>query len=214
MSARSGKSSVVRRRVLITGFEAFGGESINPTQRLVEAVVSGELRAPAELEVRAVTLPVVFGDGFAKLFSELKSFRPDIVLAFGQAGGRNAIEFERLAINMIDGDQKDNAGAVYRECVIEPGSPMALLSTLPVRALAESLSANDVPARVSNTAGLYVCNELFYRLQLATLRTTTRSGFIHVPLLDEQVLGKQLPSMSFDVLKRGVAMTLEFFAKS
>lgn len=205
---------MARRRVLITGFEAFGGESINPTRRLVEAVVAGEIPVPLELEVRAIALPVVFGDGFAKLSIELKAYRPDVVLAFGQAGGRSAIEFERLAINMIDGEQMDNAGVVYRECVIEPGSPMALLSTLPVRSLAELLSASDVPARVSNSAGLYVCNELFYRLQLATLRTTTRSGFIHVPFLDEQVVDKQLSSMSFDVMKRGVALILEFFAKS
>ncbi|MES2965573.1 MAG: pyroglutamyl-peptidase I [Bdellovibrionota bacterium] len=207
MNSRSVKAAP-RRRILITGFEAFGGETINPTRMLVEAT----FQVPPGIELRGLLLPVVFGEGFAKLESELRTFRPDIVLSLGQAGGRSAIEFERLAINMIDGDQKDNAGVSYLDVPIEPGSPLALPSTLPVRALAEHLTANGVPARVSNSAGLYVCNEVFYRLQLATLRSTVRSGFIHVPYLDEQVVGKNSPSMSFDDMKRGVELILEKLA--
>lgn len=195
-------------RVLITGFEPFGDSSVNPTQLLVEAVSKGELSTPSSLEVKAVVLPVVFGEGSARLLRELREFRPEVVLAFGQAGGRSAIEFERIAVNLIDGEQKDNAGLARRETPIEPGAPNALFSTLPVREWADHLSANGVPAKVSNTAGLFVCNEVFYRLQHATLRSMVRSGFIHVPYLEEQAKAKGAPFIGFESLRKALELIL------
>lgn len=201
-----------RRRILVTGFEAFGGETVNPTQKLVDACQAGEVAVPHGVEVRALTLPVVFGEGFAKLEKELRSFKPGVVLSFGQAGGRNAIEFERVAVNLIDGEQTDNSGKSHRDVAIDPSGPNALFSTLPIRELVERLTSSGVPAKVSNSAGLYVCNELFYRLQSATLRTTLRSGFVHVPYLEEQARPKSAPFMSFEDMKKALGLMLEHFA--
>jgi pyroglutamyl-peptidase len=204
----------VKRRVLISGFEAFGGEDLNPTQKLVEALAAGSVRVPKGVEARGVVLPVVFGDGFARLDSEIRAFKPDVVLALGQAGGRAAIEFERVAVNLMDSDQPDNSGKSLHDRPIDEGAAAALFSTLPIRELVDHLNANEVPARISNSAGLYVCNEVFFRLQARLARTMVRSGFVHVPYLPEQAVAKSAPSMSFETLNRGLELILEKFAQS
>ncbi|MEK7357086.1 MAG: pyroglutamyl-peptidase I [Bdellovibrionota bacterium] len=200
-------------KILVTGFEPFGGEEINPTALLVEALGVGELKVPAGVDVRGLVIPVVFGEGFAKLQDSLRTFRPDVVLALGQAGGRSAFAFERVAVNLIDGDQADNAGVSHCDQVIDSTSGSALFSTLPIRALAEKLTTAGVPARISNSAGLFVCNEVFFRLQATLLRTAVRSGFVHVPYLPAQAAKKEAPSMELGEMKRGLELILEHFAE-
>ena len=194
-------------RILVSGFEAFGPNAINPTERLALDVVKNpsDYLPSAPRDLHAVVLPVTFADAYQVLSSEIASFKPDAVLALGLAGGRSlAIELERVAINCIDCDIPDNSGRVLRDEKIEEKGASAHFSTLPLREMLGELERSGVPAKISNTAGTYVCNFLFYRLQE---RARARiSGFVHIPFLPEQIVGQSPipPSMEFDVLKKGL----------
>ena len=207
-------------KVLVSGFEPFGGRKENPTALLAgEAAkaASGQASAvaiPKGLEVRAVVLPVTFEKAYEKLQGEIRAFDPDVVLAFGMAAGRNAIEIERIAINCLDADIPDNSGFQPVDQAIEAGGAAALFTTLPARRLLSALKGAGVPARMSNTAGTYVCNFLFYRLMEANLRTRRKAGFIHVPLLPEQAAEKPgLASMSLADLGKALSIMLAELAK-
>ena len=188
-------------KILVSGFEAFGGASINPTQKLVEALRSGEI--PGATDVETLLLPVEFTKAFAKLEEAIARLKPDTVLALGQAGGRDAVELERIAVNLMDSEIPDNGGFHPREEAIVKGGENALFSTLPLSSLLVALKAENIPARISNSAGLYVCNDLFYRLQRLGV---ARSGFVHVPFLPEQTTDK--PSMTLDMMKRALGVML------
>ncbi len=196
-------------RILISGFEAFGGESVNPTAVLINRL--HEVAAPGGCELRGVLLPVTFREAFQKLEAEIHAFDPDAVLAFGQAGGRDAIEFERVAINCMDADIPDNSGFQPRDARIDSAGAPAYFSTLPIRELMEAVQAAGLPARISNSAGLYVCNFLMYRLLDATLRTRRQAGFIHVPYSPEQAAKKSppAPAMAVDSLVQALAIIVE-----
>ncbi|RYZ70478.1 MAG: pyroglutamyl-peptidase I [Proteobacteria bacterium] len=201
-------------RVLISGFDAFGGESLNPTAALVQALKQGEVMIPAEMTVEAVVLPVGFETAFEALEQTLRVFKPQIVLAFGQAGGRSRIEFERLAVNVKDAEIPDNDGLQPRDQMIVEGGPVAYLSTLPIRTLVEALTAHEIPAGISNSAGLYVCNYLFYRLQKHfSDQPQILSGFVHVPYLPEQAVMKTAPSLPFEKLKEALEVVLREITK-
>ncbi len=192
------------RRILVSGFEAFGGATINPTQRLIEELRAGR---GSSTPVETVLLPVVFGAAFTALEEAIARTKPDVVLSLGQAGGRDAIELERVAINLMDAEIADNNGFQPREQSIAAGGENALFSTLPLQTMLQDLRSQEIPARISNSAGLYVCNDLFYRLQ--TLGLT--SGFVHVPYLPEQTTDK--PSMPFETMKHALAVMLETLAR-
>jgi pyroglutamyl-peptidase len=206
----------VTKRILVSGFEPFGGESINPTERLVEALgrdqaLDPDSRAliPPDAEVRPVLLPVTFDSAFKKLKYEIRAFDPHLVLAFGLAAGRGAVEFERVAINCLDAEIADNAGQQPRGLPIEALGAPAYFSTLPVRELVAAVQNEGLPARISNSAGTYVCNFLMYRLLEMNVRSQRRCGFIHVPFLPEQVSQKSgVPSLSFDELLKAVRAIL------
>lgn len=171
--------------ILVSGFEAFGGETVNPTHRLVD-----ELKARPRPNVEAVLLPVGFANAFETLREVISRLRPTSVLALGQAGGRANVEIERVAVNVKDAEIPDNNGEQPRDELIDPRGQTAYLTTLPMREIERALRARNIPVKISNTAGLYVCNYLFYRLQQLKLR---QSGFIHFPYLPEQ----KEPSMPF-----------------
>jgi pyroglutamyl-peptidase len=157
--------------------------------------------------VTTVLLPVVFEQAFAKLEQAIDTHRPEIVLALGQAGGRDAIELERIAVNLMDADIADNLGRQPRDERIHHDGETAHFSTLPLRDILDALKAAGIPARISNSAGLYVCNDLFYRLQhVATAKSVRRSGFIHVPYLPEQTTDK--PSMPFETMQEALNVIL------
>ncbi len=200
-------------RLLISGFEPFGGASVNPTAKLVEALAT--LPKPANVEVRGVILPVTFKDAFAKLQNEIRTFDPDVVASFGLAGGRSSsIEFERVAINCLDADIPDNAGSQPRDLKIEGDGENAFFSTLPNRELIAALALVGVPAKISNSAGTYVCNYLLYKVLESNLRTRRKCGFIHVPFLPEQIVGKEgLPSMPWETLLTGFRTIVETLAR-
>ncbi|HXH31365.1 MAG TPA: hypothetical protein VNJ01_11175 [Bacteriovoracaceae bacterium] len=168
-------------RLLTTGFETFGGFSENPTELLMLEIQKGKIPLPTQLEVRAVVLPVTFRQAYQELEKNIQEFRPELVLAFGLAVGRSSIDLERVAINCINAEIADNEGYRPVERKINPQGPDAYFSTLPITQLAQALNENGFRSSVSNTAGTYVCNYLFYRLMETAKLSDIRGGFIHVP---------------------------------
>ena len=157
-------------RVLVSGFGPFLEEKVNPSESIVSFVNSAGLNRPKNwgaLEVRGVILPVDFDEAFPQLEKIRAEFQPDVVLSFGLASGRSAIEIEQLAINF--------RGAIDSE------APISLPTTLPSETLINDLLARGIAARASMSAGTYVCNHLFFKLQDRLRFTRVRSGFIHVP---------------------------------
>ncbi len=176
------------KRLLITGFEPFGGESINPSWeavcRLPESV--GDYR------LTRLLLPVVFGEAAEKLLSASAELKPDAIICVGQAGGRAFVTPELVAINLRHADIPDNKGNQPKDTPIIPEGERAYFSTLKVRKMAEEINASGVPARLSYSAGAYVCNDLLYTLLHHYRGGDVKVCFIHIPYCKEQ--GKE-PSM-------------------
>lgn len=176
-------------KILLSAFEPFGGESVNPTQIILQ-------KLPDRLEgitLIKVNVPVEFDTCTKAVTDAVKKENPDAVILLGQAGGRDAITPERIGINLDDARIADNAGKCPKDVPIDPEGPAAYFSTLPVREIAEAIAEKGIPARISNSAGTYVCNHLMYSV-LHSFAKEGRSipcGFIHVPYLLEQVTDKE-----------------------
>lgn len=185
------------RPVLVTGFEPFGGDTINPSAEIARQL-HGTIIAGSP--VTGALLPCVFGAALTELKRQLDRVRPGLVLCLGQAGGRAEITPERVAINVDDARIPDNAGRQPVDRPVVRGGPAAYWSTLPIKAIVADLRARGIPAAVSQTAGTYLCNHVFYGLQHALRRRKgVRGGFIHVPWLPEQAPPGQ-PSLPQDVM--------------
>jgi pyroglutamyl-peptidase len=172
------------KRILFSGFEAFGEATTNPTEALMRnlpPLTENGFRKPPGVEVRGIILPVTFAEAFGVLRQEIRDYRPHAVISFGLAMGRTRLEFERVAINCIDAEIADNSGLQPRNQPIEKDGESAYFSTLPIEACVSLLTKNGIPSGISNSAGTYVCNYLFYRLQQHSVRTLMRTGFVHVP---------------------------------
>ena len=170
------------KRLLITGFDPFGGETINPAWeavKLLPETIEGYVLCKLEI-------PTVYGAGAQRVLEKAREINPHVILCIGQAGGRNAVTPERVAINMRDARIDDNAGNRPGEEPVVPGAPVAYFATVPVKAMAEAIIAAGLPGAVSNTAGTFVCNDVLYTLLHAFKDTDVRVGFIHVPYLPEQ----------------------------
>lgn len=175
------------KTVLITAFEPFDGELVNPSW---EAVSQLHERMVCGARVIAKQLPCVFGDSLTALYAAIDEVKPELVIAVGQAGGRTDVTIERVGINVDDARIPDNAGRQPIDETIVEGGPAAYFSTLPIKAIVEGIREAGIPASVSQTAGTYVCNHVMYGLMdyLAKHKNTTRGGFIHIPLLPEQAV--------------------------
>jgi pyroglutamyl-peptidase len=170
--------------VLLTGFEPFGGETVNPSWEAVRALKGARIGGH-RIEVRC--LPVVFGDAIAALRKAIRETKPALVVCVGQAGGRAQLSLERIAINVDDARTADNAGNTPIDAPIVAGGPAGYFSTLPIKRLRAALHRAGIPAEVSQTAGTYVCNHVFYGLMHALrLRRGVRGGFVHIPYSPEQ----------------------------
>lgn len=181
-------------RILVTGFEPFGGQSLNPSWEVARALHGLQLQGAM---VVAVQLPCVFAQALPALQQALAQHTPDIVLALGQAEGRCDLSVERIAINVMDARIPDNAGAQPIDVPVIAGGPASYFSTLPIKSLVAGLRASGFPASVSQTAGTFVCNQVFYALQHTLAGQGVHSGFVHLPLLPEQAAhwpGPSLPS--------------------
>jgi pyroglutamyl-peptidase len=170
--------------VLLTGFEPFGGEAVNPSWEAVR-VLQGARIGGHRLETRC--LPVVFGDAIAALRKAVRETKPALVVCVGQAGGRAQVSLERIAINVDDARTADNAGNSPVDAPIVAEGPAGYFSTLPIKRLRQALQRAGIPAEVSATAGTYVCNHVFYGLMhLLRARRGVRGGFVHIPFSPEQ----------------------------
>lgn len=195
------------RVALLTGFEPFGGETVNPSWLIAQALHGQRI---AGARVQALQLPCVFGDAIAVLQDALASHEPAIVLALGQAAGRAELSIERVAINVDDARIPDNAGWQPVDTAIDPAGPAAYFSSLPIKAMVAALQGEGLAAGVSQTAGTFVCNHVFYALQHLLAGVPVRSGFMHVPLLPEQALAHPgLPAMALRDMVRGTHLALD-----
>jgi len=177
------------RPVLITGFEPFDGDAINPSWQIAQALHGQQIEAA---RVVSVQLPCCFDTSLSALRAALGRHRPQLVLALGQAA-RAVISLERVAINVIDARIADNAG---RQPVDEPvlaAAPAAYFGSLPIKAMWAALQAAGIASEVSQTAGTFVCNQVFFGLMhMLRRRTGVRGGFVHVPMLPEQAAARGL----------------------
>ncbi|MBO9662629.1 pyroglutamyl-peptidase I [Dokdonella sp.] len=195
--------------ILLTGFESFGGERINPSREIVLALDGETIGAH---RVVGAILPVAFSPTHVLLEALLEEHRPRLVLALGQAGGRGEISLERVAVNLIDARIADNDGLQPIDEAIVEGAPGAYFSTLPLKAMRARLHDLGIPAALSLSAGSYVCNQVFFVLAhlLATRWPQARGGFVHVPLLPEQAVHHPgQPSMALETMLAGVRAALE-----
>ncbi len=194
--------------ILLTGFEPFGGETTNPSWTAARGAAA-VLRAEGH-EAVAVQLPCVFGDAADALHAALAEHRPELVVCAGQAGGRTGISLERIAINCDDARIPDNAGRAPVDEPVVPDGPAAYFSTLPVKAALQALRRAGVPAEVSQSAGTYVCNHVFYALMHALRHTpAVRAGFVHVPFGPDQVPpGGALASLSLEHMTEALAVVV------
>jgi pyroglutamyl-peptidase len=197
-------------KLLLTAFEPFGGENTNPS---LEAARHIDQISFPNASVRAVELPVDRHLAIKVALEELRQSRPDFVIMLGEAGGRFRITPERIAVNVDDFRIPDNVGNQPSDELIVQGGPPAYFSTLPIRAITERLIKARIPAAISNTAGTYLCNRLFYSVMhaIVTECLTTRAGFIHLPYLHEQTIPKQIdqPSLSLESIVEGVRLAVE-----
>lgn len=196
---------LTRPRVLLTGFDAFGGDATNPSWLAVRALHGRQI---AGHTVVVAQLPTVFGEALRALHGLLVKHQPALVICVGQAGGRSALSLERVAINVDDAPIPDNAGAQPIDAPVAPGAPAAYFSTLPIKAMLAALQREGLPAEVSQTAGTFVCNHVFYGLMHTIAANPelrhTRGGFVHVPWLPEQ----GTPNMALDDVVRGLRVAV------
>ena len=189
-------------KVLLTGFEPFGKASLNPSGEIVKQI--------SDKNVVTAILPVAYAQSAATLLSLIEQHKPDVVISLGQAEGRTQISPERIAINLDDARLADNEGVVRSDVPIIVGGPVAYESTLPIKEFVEAMKADGIPAAVSLSAGAFLCNHIFYIAQDKFAGTQIRSGFVHVPLMDEQAAEfPGLPTMPLDQMVKAVRTMLE-----
>ena len=189
--------------VLVTGFDAFCGEKINPSWEVCTRLA----KSIGGLRVETARVPCEFRRAIEAVAEAIERHRPALVICLGQAGGRAHLGVERVAINVDDARVEDNAGARPIDEPIASQGPAAYFATLPIKAMVEAMRAAGVPAEVSNSAGTFVCNHLMYGVLhfLAASGRNARAGFIHVPYCEEQVLDKPaISAMSLATMVKGV----------
>ena len=199
------------KHVLITGFEPFGGEKVNPSE-LVARSLEGRVIAGRPLAVRV--LPVETRNIAERLQRAVTEESPDVVICMGQAAGRTAMALERVAVNVLDFTQPDNVGVMRKNDAIARGGPDARLSPLPFGEIVQAWTENGIPGYVSNSAGTYICNQALYEI-LGIAETVTPpivAGFVHMPYLPAQAAAAGAdgtPSMAFELMKRAMEILIE-----
>lgn len=201
-------------KVLITGFDPFGGADINPAYEAVK-LLPDQIK---DAEIIKMEIPTVFKKEGEILEKGILENKPDIVICVGQAGGRSAVTIEKVAINLIEARIPDNEGRQPLDCPVHDDGENAYFAKLPVKAMVHEIKSHGIPAKISYTAGTFVCNDVMYRLlyMIDKKYPSMRGGFIHVPYLPEQVtdLPDGTPSMSAqmiaDALRYAVEAALEY----
>jgi hypothetical protein len=194
-------------RILVTGFEPFGNDDVNPSLELLKKLPSQILKA----DIIKLEVPVVRGNALDKIKEAIKEYSPDVVLSVGQFMGRADISIERVAINIDDYSIPDNEGNQPIDEPIIEGGPPAYFMTIPIKAILQKLVGNKMPATISNSMGTYLCNHVAYGVaNIIAEHENIKSGFIHIPVLPEQTVNKpRTPSMSLETSTRAIELAIE-----
>ncbi len=198
------------KNLLLTAFEPFAGETINPSFEVAKAI---QKLTFANAEVQTLLLPVDRFQAIELALKRIREEKPDVVILLGEGSRRFRITPERVAINVDDFRIPDNTGNQPKGEAIVEGAPVGYFSTLPIYAIVDSLIKAKIPAAISNTAGTYLCNRLFYCVMnfLAIEKLSTKAGFIHLPYIHQQTIEKQIdfPSLSLETTIEAVKIAIE-----
>ena len=181
------------KKLLITGFDPFGGEAINPSWEAVKGLPDHI----GDYSIIKIEIPTVFGSAAQKVIAAAEELEPDVILCVGQAGGRAAVTPEVIAINLQEARIPDNLGNQPVNVPVATDGPAAYFATVPVREMVQTIQAGGIPSALSYSAGAFVCNDVLYRLLHHFHGTDTRAGFIHVPYLPQQAKENQ-PSLPLE----------------
>lgn len=195
-------------KILVTGFDPFGGEKINPAIESVKKLPD----TIAGAEIIKLEIPTVCHQSLKVIDEAIAKYNPDVILSIGQAGGRTDITVERVGINMDDCRIPDNAGQQIIDEPVYKDGPAAYFVNLPIKAMVSRIQEHQIPASVSNTAGTFVCNHVTYGVRhlVETKYPGKRSGFIHIPFLPQQVIDKKnMASMSLDTIVEALTVAIE-----
>lgn len=198
-------------KILVTGFDAFGGEEINPSALILDILKE----RTKDIDLVTCQLPTVFNKSAAVVKEAITTSNPQVVISIGQAGGSVGLRVERVALNLVDSGTADNEGNRPNDTAISPEGPVAYWSTIPVKDVVGAIREAGIPASVSYSAGTFVCNHVFYATCdfVATRRLPIKVGFIHVPYLPEQAAGKLgVASMSLEHMVTALLTALEVVA--
>jgi len=191
------------QKILVAGFEPFGQDKVNPALEAVKLLDGRSLKGGV---IVSCEVPVVRYKAVDVVMNAVRKHQANIVITIGQAAGRAEITPERIAINVDDYRIPDNEGNQVIDQAIVVNGPAGYFSTLPIKAMVEAMQQQNILAKVSNTAGTFVCNHLFYGLQHRLVGTDITHGFVHIPLLPEQVKDSKQPSMPLTMIVEGLAV--------
>lgn len=195
-------------KILVTGFDPFGGESINPAYEVVKRLrdsISGA-------EVVKLQIPTAFNESIKKTADKIKEINPDFVLNIGQAGGRSGITVERVAININDARIPDNLNQQPVDTKIDEAGENAYFASIPIKAIVQAIRHKKIPAAVSDSAGTYVCNHIMYGVlnYIHKNNLNIKAGFIHIPYLFQQVIDKpNTPAMDIETMVEAIETAIE-----
>lgn len=196
-------------KVLITGFDPFGGEKVNPAFEAIKLLPE----TVAGAEIIKLEIPTVFSKSGPAVEAGIRKYQPDVVINVGQAGGRSCVTVERVAINLAEARIPDNAGEQPADEPLQSDGPAAYFATIPVKAIVKNVRDHGIPCHISYTAGTYVCNCVMYNVLhlTATKYPGIRAGFIHVPFASEQVVDKPngTPFMSLEMIAKSLEYAIE-----
>ena len=197
------------KKLLITGFDPFGGESINPSWEAVKLLPD----IVGDYEIHKMEIPTVFYKAFEMISKKAEEIKPDVIIAVGQAGGRKEITPERVGINLMDASIPDNEGNKINDKAIIENGENAYFTTLNVKKMVEAIKEAGLPASVSLSAGAFVCNNVLYLLLDKYKGTNVKAGFIHVPFIPSQLENKKnkeiLPSMEICDIAKGLEAAIK-----
>ncbi|MFD0959670.1 pyroglutamyl-peptidase I [Paenibacillus chungangensis] len=197
------------KTILVTGFDPFGGDTVNPAWEAVRTLAEHK---HADYRIVARLLPTVFDKSIRLLKQYMEEIDPDVILCVGQAGGRATFSVERIAVNVNDARIPDNEGKQPIDTPVVEDGPTGYWTTLPIKAIISRLKEKGIPASISHTAGTFVCNHVFYGLmhEIAVAKPGVKGGFIHIPYLPEQAAQHPgQPSMALDTIVNGLVVTIE-----
>ena len=196
-------------KILVTGFDPFGGETVNPAYEAVKMLPE----QIAGAEIIKLEIPTVFSKSSVAVEEGIQKYNPDIVINVGQAGGRSHITIEQVAINLADARIPDNAGEQPLNEALQPDGDTAYFATVPIRAMVKHVQVHGLPCSISYTAGTYVCNCVMYNVLYMTQKKypNIKAGFIHVPFATSQLIGNPAttPGMSLDEIEQSLEYAIE-----